>query len=249
MKKVLQFLWGLGWPVLLGLVILLLVFPKWFKNTVGDPISDFFQWGDTSVSSSPDTIYVKGPERVVDHWYERIVYRESSPDTVTVVHYETAPATVAFVGAEIQPGGRVRVEVLVDSTVSHVLEGELAPYGTTHVVVNPDSSLKFVTPRFGLAPGFTAGVNNYGPQVALETFFINDVPILETTVHLPNIVGSYRVINTPEEDREIMPGVGASMDIAPFHSPGRVDGGVLYSLAKRELRGYFGLSFLLYSIH
>jgi hypothetical protein len=253
MKKVLGFLSKLGWPAVLAILVVLLAFPHWFpgwfEHTVAGSFSDLFHWGDSPIPSSPDTITVKTPPRIIDHWYERIVYRDQVPDTVTVVQYVTPPTTVDLVGAQVTADGHVLVEVLINDSTAHVLEGDLAPYGDTHVVVNPDETLHFVTSRFGFAPAFTAGVNLYGPEVSLETFYINDIPLLHIPVHLPNIVGTYRVINTEPEDRELMPGLGVSADIAPFHSPGRIGGGALYSFSDTELRGYFGISFLLYSIH
>lgn len=161
----------------------------------------------------------KVPQHVVDHWYERVVYRDTPPDTVEIVRYEETPVTLDFVQAEIQGDGRVRIEVLVNSHESRVLQGQLAASGSTHIVVNPDSTLSFVTSRFGYDASITGGVSSAGGMLSLETLYANDVPLIHTTLHGPNPSIGYATSNNG------WVGLGVSAEVAPFHTPLRLGGG------------------------
>jgi hypothetical protein len=255
--KVRSFLKGSGWLVAFGLVIVLMFFPSMCQHLdlpaplgfLGDVIAEFF--GSPGISghfSNPDTVYVKppiSPEDPTHHWYSPVVQYVVHTDTVTVVQYEQAPPTVHFVGATIPTNGMVRVEIMVNDSQSVILEGELAPYGDTHVVVNPDSTVKFVGNRFGFEPILTAGVDNGGPLVEIETFYINHFLGIDA-LHLPNLAVDYTAFAS-EEEPEFRPGLGISADISARHSPIHIGGGAMYSIKAGEVQPFFSVTTILWN--
>ncbi len=187
--------------------------------------------GLNKILAIPEIVAVASsvPPRVVDHWYERVIYREVDPDTVEIIRYPETPVTVDLVQAEIKEDGRVRIEVLVNATESRVLEGHLAGAGDTHIVVNPeDTTVTFVSNRFGFDAAWTAGLSTCGSMTSLETFYINGIPLLGT-LHGPNPTLGY---NAGDELGWL--GIGASVDVAPFRTPARLGGGARVSFDDLE---------------
>lgn len=232
-----------GWWVFLIAIVGFIVIPRMFKSVVTNPLASLWGMNFEHEQVEPDTVYYPRPPKIIDNWVERIVYRETEPDTVRVVIYEERPATVDFVGATVLPKGRVRVEVMERVTnTAFVLEGRLAGAGQTHVVVKPDSTIAFVTPNMGVEFGLIGGANLFGPQAMLEWLYFNDVPILNTTVFFPNIGVTYRTFDVEREDRELMPSIDASILISPWQTPGRINFGGAYSFGQQKVKPYVGIT-------
>ena len=256
--RVKSFLKSSGWLVAIGLVIVLVFFPSMCQNLESLTPLGFLKniiaevFGDSGVGghfSNPDTIYVKppvSPEDPTHHWYSPVVQYVVHTDTVTVVQYEQAPPTVQFVGATIPTSGMVRVEIMVNDSQSVILEGELAPYGDTHIVVNPDSSVEFVGNRFGVEAILTGGVDNAGPLVEIETFYINNFLGIDA-IHIPNIAVDRTMFEDEEDEQEFRPGLGVSADISTNHSPLRIGGGAMYSLKDKEVQPFFAITTILWN--
>lgn len=243
-SKVKPFLKNSGWLVAIGLVIVLIFFPS-MCSRIADRFTplgflrDIFQDRISDHFSRPDTVYVKPPISIQDpthHWYTPVTHTELRVDTVTIVRYEQAPPTVRMVSATVVSEGRVRVEVMVNDTESRILEGALVPYGDTHIIVDPDSSIRFVGDRLGVDLILTGGFSNVGPLVSVETGFVNNLLGMDA-VHIPNPVVSYSI-----SKHEFQPGLGLSIDISSFHSPLRVGGGALYSIDNRKFEPFFSIT-------
>jgi len=195
------------------------------------------------ISTGADTIYVNGPINYVDRWHEKIVYIEQETDTVTVVVYEYPPPTVRFAGGTVTEDGQVVIEIMVNDTVSVMLEGSLAPSGDTQIVVKPDSTVVFVKRRFGFSSVLTGGISLHGLQGSFETMYMNNVPLIGTTVHGPNLdlVCTWDVLDG--DDYKLLPGSSLSFELSPFKTPGRLSLGALYDIGEAQLKGNIALVF------
>jgi len=173
--------------------------------------------------AEPDTIYLDVPPLIIDSVVEKIVYIETSPDTVQIIIYKDTPVTLDFVRATISDDGWAEIEILQNDSVAVVLEGQVEYYGDTHIQVNPDSTISFINRRMGCAVGISAGITTIGPDAYVETLYFNDLLGTNTTLHFPNI-GYERDVWGPNEGANYVTITG-SVDLDPWHSPLRVHGG------------------------
>ncbi len=190
------------------------------------------------VYTSVDTLYLTGPTNYVDRWHEKIRYITQQPDTVTVVVYDQAPPTVSFVKGTISEDGTAFIEVLVNETTSIVLSGQLALSGDTEIIVNPDSTLTFVTQRLGFDPSLAIGYGTSGIQLSFETFYMNNIPLLNTTIHGPNISAALDTeifSDTSYVEDCLSLGTDVSIEVFPFKSPSRVNLGAMYDFNNHEI--------------
>lgn len=164
-----------------------------------------------------DTLLVEGPTHYIDRWHETIVYRESDPDTILYTEYIQAPVTVDLVRAMLINHSTLQVEIMVNDSISVLLGGEVAPYGDTEIIVNPDSTISFVEKRFGLSPHLTIGISSRPAAVAsLETFYVNRFLFFDA-LHFPNLLLEYKWT-----DRTWWGGLAISADVSPFNTPLRL---------------------------
>lgn len=210
--------------------VMLLVWKPW--EAVAHPGKWFSRWVASKVLSvEPDTVFSEGPVTYVDRWVDRVVYRTADPDTVLVTEYSSRPPTASLVSATATDDGWLTVEVLVDSSRTLSLRGRLAPSGDTHVVVGPDSSVHFASPRFGYDPALCARAGLFGLGLSAETLYWNDVPVLGTTVHAPcaDFAVSWAAVRGDEPlDEGLGVGLSAAAEVSPFHTPARVSLGAVY---------------------
>lgn len=204
--------------ILAYIIIIVLV---WFVIKGGIHCGPQISWDSVSGHHvEPDTLYLHKPPKIIDNVIERIVYRETIPDTVRVIIYETQPATVAFVSATISDDGWATIEIMINDSTAIVLKGPVEYYGDTYIQVNPDSTVSFINPRFGFAPGFSAGVTLDGFDAYFEPFYWNNALGTGVTLH-PLTLGYERDLWGPNEDTNYGT-VGVSADISPRHTPLRI---------------------------
>ena len=204
-----------------AIAYLVIIILAWFLIKGGIHCGPQISWDSTPWQHvEPDTLYLQKPPKIIDSFTERIVYRETSPDTVRVIIYETRPATVAFVSATISDNGWATIEIMINDSTAVVLKGRVEYYGNTYIQVNPDSTVSFINPRFGFSPGISAGVTLEGADCYFEPFYWNNALGTGLTLH-PLTLGYERSLWGPNKDSDYGT-VGVSADINPWHTPLRV---------------------------